>query len=138
MNPYPELRQFLAQRATRRTFLGRTAQGIGGLALASLLNPTLLSAATATARKDKWTGAAYPLDYPQKVKRVIWLTMAGGPSHLETFDYKPKLAKMHGEPMPDFTLVGTDGKEFTLSSLRGKHVVIGWGWEDALPRQVLN
>ena len=44
----------------------------------------------------------------------------------------------HGEPMPDFTLVGTDGKEFTLSSLRGKHVVIGWGWEDALPRQVLN
>ena len=106
MNPHSELRQFLAQRATRRTFLGRTAQGIGGLALASLLNPTLLSAATATARKDKWTGAAYPLDYPQKVKRVIWLTMAGGPSHLETFDYKPKLAKMHGEPMPESFTAG--------------------------------
>ncbi|MEQ1632479.1 MAG: redoxin family protein [Planctomycetota bacterium] len=44
----------------------------------------------------------------------------------------------HGEPMPDITLLGTDGKEFTLSSLRGKHVVIGWGWEEGLPRQVLN
>ena len=86
MNLHPELRPFLAQRETRRTFLGRTAQGIGGLALASLLNPTLLSAATAVPRKGKWTGAALPLDYAQKVKRVIWLSMAGGPSHLETFD----------------------------------------------------
>ena len=36
-----------------------------------------------------------------KAKRVIWLYMAGGPSHLETFDYKPKLAQMHGQPMPE-------------------------------------
>ena len=118
MKPPPELRQFLAQRATRRTFLGRTAQGIGGLALASLLNPTLLSAATAAARKDKWTGAALPLDYPQKAKRVIWLSMAGGPSHLETFDYKPKLAQMHGEPMPQSF---TEGKQ--IAQLQGQKLL---------------
>ena len=36
-----------------------------------------------------------------RAKRVICLYMAGGPSHLETFDYKPKLAEMHGQPMPE-------------------------------------
>ena len=118
MNPHPELRQFLAQRQTRRTFLGRTAQGIGGLALASLLNPTILSAAAAATRKDKWTGAALPLDYPQKAKRVIWLSMAGGPSHLETFDYKPKLAQMHGEPMPQSF---TEGKQ--IAQLQGQKLI---------------
>ncbi len=118
MNPHPELRQFLAQRQTRRTFLGRTAQGIGGLALASLLNPTILSAAAAATRKDKWTGVALPLDFPQKAKRVIWLSMAGGPSHLETFDYKPKLAKMHGEPMPQSF---TEGKQ--IAQLQGQKLI---------------
>ena len=37
----------------------------------------------------------------RKAKRIIFLTMAGGPSHLETLDYKPKLAEMHGQPMPE-------------------------------------
>jgi hypothetical protein len=118
MKPHPELRQFLSQQQTRRTFLGRTSQGIGALALASLLNPVLLSAATAARRKDKWTGVVNPLHYPQKVKRVIWLSMAGGPSHLETFDYKPKLAKMHGEPMPESF---TKGKQ--IAQLQGAKLV---------------
>src|SRR6478672_4876429 len=109
MNANQEWRQFLSQRQTRRTFLGRTSQGVGALALASLLKPTLLSAAaTAAARKDKWTGVSNPLDYPQKVKRVIWLSMAGGPSHLETFDYKPMLGKLNGQPMPTSF---TEGKQ---------------------------
>lgn len=109
----------LERRFNRRTFLGRSAQGIGGLALASLLNPTLLSAAAAaTTRKDKWTGAVLPLDYPQKAKRVIWLSMAGGPSHLETFDYKPKLAQMHGEAMPESF---TKGKQ--IAQLQGQKLV---------------
>jgi len=118
MNPPSELRQFLAQQQTRRAFLGRTSQGIGTLALASLLNPALLAAATATSRKDKWTGVVNPLHYPQKVKRVIWLSMAGGPSHLETFDYKPKLAKMHGDPMPESF---TKGKQ--IAQLQGAKLV---------------
>ena len=42
-----------------------------------------------------------PLHFPAKAKRVIYLTMAGGPSHLETLDYKPKLAELNGQPMPE-------------------------------------
>ena len=50
-----------------------------------------------------------PFHYKPRAKRVIWLTMAGGPSHLETFDYKPKLGEMHGQPMPEsFTKGKTD------------------------------
>ncbi len=83
----PELRAAL----TRRAFLGKTAQGVGGVALASLLG----SAASGA------PGVLSRLPLPQKAKRVIWLSMAGGPSHLETFDPKPKLAEMHGQPMPE-------------------------------------
>lgn len=118
MTPHPELGQFLAQRQTRRAFLGRAAQGVGGFGLASLLQPALFAAAAKVARKDKWTGAAHPLDFPQKAKRVIWLSMAGGPSHLETFDPKPKLAQMHGEPMPSSF---TEGKQ--IAQLQGQKLV---------------
>src|SRR5207249_6575550 len=52
-------------------------------------------------RLDHWPGVVRPLHHPAKIKRVISLCMAGGPSHLETFDYKPKLAEMHGKPMPE-------------------------------------
>ena len=48
-----------------------------------------------------WPGAINPLHVAPKAKRVIFLCMAGGPSHLETFDYKPELAKMSGKPMPE-------------------------------------
>ena len=77
---------------TRRTFLGRSAYGMGALALASLLKPDLLRGADTTA-----AGMVQPLHFPPKAKRVICLYMAGGPSHLETFDYKPKLAA-HARP----------------------------------------
>ncbi|HLV81727.1 MAG TPA: DUF1501 domain-containing protein [Chthonomonadaceae bacterium] len=92
---------------SRRTFLRRSAAGIGSLALASLLDPGLLSAPACAAEPAKtsagarWPGAVHPLPYRQRVKRVIYLYMAGGPSHLETFDYKPALAKMDGQPMPE-------------------------------------
>ncbi len=84
--PYPHF--------TRRSFLGRASQGLGAVALGSLLGSTRLAAAPAR-------GSLTSLPLPQKAKRVIWLTMAGGPSHLETFDPKPKLAEMHGKPMPE-------------------------------------
>ena len=83
----PELRAAL----TRRAFLGKTAQGVGGVALASLLGPAASAA----------PGVLTKLPLRQKAKRVIWLSMAGGPSQLETFDPKPKLAEMHGQPMPE-------------------------------------
>src|SRR5262249_17978461 len=86
----------------RRTFLGQTARGLGSLALASLMNPTLIAATEATpAKSDQWHGVVNPPHLPPRAKRVIYLCMAGGPSHLETFDYKPKLAAMSGQPMPE-------------------------------------
>ena len=96
MNWFPELRQTLAQRQTRRVFLGRTAQGLGSLALASLINPGLLRAATAAS--DRWKGVVSPLHYPATAKRVIWLTMAGGPKvHPvgEAFEVVSKLELPH-------------------------------------------
>ena len=116
MKPLPEFRQALAQRQTRRVFLGRASQGLGALALASLLNPGLLRAGAA--KSDRWPGVVNPFHYPPKAKRVIWLTMAGGPSHLETFDYKPKLASMHGQPMPESF---TAGKQ--IAQLQGQKLV---------------
>src|SRR5690349_6970484 len=104
----------------RRAFLGRMSQGVGSLALASLINPALLraAAATATANQNKWPGVVNPLHYPPKVKRVIWLTMAGGPSHLETFDPKPKLAEMNGQPFPESI---TKGKQ--IAQLQGQKLM---------------
>ncbi len=89
-------------RQTRRSFLGRMGTGIGSMALASLLNPLLLAGTKAApGQEDKWRGIVSPLHFPPKAKRVIFLCMAGGPSHLETFDYKPKLAELSGQPMPE-------------------------------------
>src|SRR5260370_25555951 len=86
------------QRINRRTFLGSGAAGLGLVALNSLINPRLLAAAQAVDMTSK--GVVSPLDFPPKAKRVIFLYQAGGPSHLETFDYKPKLAALNGTPMP--------------------------------------
>src|SRR6266496_2355549 len=102
MNTANEFRHLAQQQQTRRVFLGRAGRTLGSVALASLLNPSLLCAAHAVAAAGKpWRGVVQPLHHPAKVKRVIWLTMAGGPSHLESFDYKPKLAQMDGKPMPE-------------------------------------
>src|SRR5206468_2845700 len=53
------------------------------------------------AADDRWHGVVNPLHFRPRAKRVIFLYMAGGPSHLETLDFKPQLAKRHGEPMPE-------------------------------------
>lgn len=99
----------------RRAFLGRTAGGLGLIALHSLANPRPLGAQTPANANGKWPGAVNPLHYPAKAKRVIFLYQAGGPSHLETFDYKPLLAKLHGQPMPESF---TKGQQ--LAQLQGK------------------
>src|ERR1700688_3329481 len=103
----------LARTATRRAFLGRTSAGLGLTALNSLLNPSLLRAAQVANLGSK--GAVNPLDFAPKAKRVIYLYQAGGPSHLETFDYKPALAKMNGNPMPESF---TKGQQ--IAQLQGK------------------
>ena len=82
--------------ANRRTFL---QGGLGAIALTSLLNEV---------GSGQNTDPATPFStrQPPKAKRVIFLTMAGGPSHLETFDYKPELKRMDGKPMPESYTTG--------------------------------
>ena len=84
---------------TRRAFLGKASAGIGAMALASLLNSGEALAADPKSLASR--GMVNPLHFPPKAKRVIWLYQSGGPTHLETFDNKPQLAKLHGQPMPD-------------------------------------
>ena len=93
---------------SRRTFLNRATVGIGSLALTSMLrhdawaDPSAkANAASAANLVGPWKGIVRPLHFPAKAKRVIFLCMAGGPSHLETLDHKPKLAELHGQPMPE-------------------------------------
>lgn len=86
-----------AAEINRRTFLARGGVGLGSLAFTSLLNRSL----SASESRRFSPGLAGLPHYTQKAKRVIFLCMAGGPSHLETFDYKPKLAAMDGQPMPE-------------------------------------
>ncbi len=81
----------------RRTFLGQSARGLGAMALASLMGP---DPARGESGINRLRGVVNPPHVPPKARRVIWLCMAGGPSHLETLDPKPKLAEMHGQPMP--------------------------------------
>jgi Protein of unknown function (DUF1501) len=95
MHPFDDLR---TRRLSRRAFLGRSSAGLGALALTTLLKPDVLGAAE-TARGTH--GVVEPRHHTPKAKRVIYLYMAGGPSHLETFDHKPKLVQLHGQPMPE-------------------------------------
>src|SRR5277367_823608 len=89
----------LSATLRRRAFLGRGVAGLGLIALSSLMDPRILSAADVAG--EKWMGAINPRHFPPKAKRVIYLYQAGGPSHLETFDDKPKLREMHGQAMPE-------------------------------------
>ena len=91
---------FNANDVYRRAFLRRGLSGLGLFALNSLLDKKLMGS-QAPQPGPSSHGVINPLHHPAKAKRVIFLYQAGGPSHLETFDYKPKLAAMHGKEMPE-------------------------------------
>ena len=98
----------------RRTFLNQATVGIGSTALTSML------AGNAMADPQAWPANLPPhakLSGKPKAKRVIFLCMAGGPSHLETFDYKPKLKEMDGKPMPESITKGQP-----IAQLQGKQL----------------
>lgn len=78
----------------RRTFLKTTGISLGSLALESLLQRE-------AAAQGDYRGLSDLPHHPPRAKRVIFLYMSGGPSHLETFDYKPELDRLHGQPMPE-------------------------------------
>src|SRR6516165_317929 len=85
---------FISGFLTRRAALRRIACGFGGVALHGLL------ASEAAAARAVSPLAPKPPHFPAKAKRVIFLFMHGGVSHVDTFDPKPKLAAMDGKPLP--------------------------------------
>ena len=80
MNAHP-IDQWISHE-TRRQFFGRGAKGLGAVALASLLGRHAEGAAAGV------LGSGH---FPARVKRVIWLFMAGGPSQIDTFDHKSQM-----------------------------------------------
>ena len=93
---------------SRRTFLNNTGLSFGSAALMSQLMQ-------AQGLVEKYPGLSGFPHHPPKAKRVIFLCMAGGPSHLETFDYKPQLDKLDGQPMPESFTKGQP-----IAQLQGK------------------
>src|SRR5437762_1835091 len=82
---------------SRRIFLAQAGGGFGALALASLLNEGRAAAATTASSTD----GPKPPHFEPRVKRVIWLFMHGGPSHVDLFDPKPDLVTYGGQPLPE-------------------------------------
>ncbi len=98
MNPIREHQLLL----TRRHFFGRSALGIGTAALAGLLHRDLAANEAPASR----AGILRSTHFPAKAKRVIYLFMSGGPSHIDLFDYKPRLRSYHGQELPASVRMG--------------------------------
>ncbi len=109
----------LRRSISRRSFLERGAYGLGGLALACLLNPAIVGGAQ-TNEAGKWRGIVNPPHFPVRARRVIHLCMAGGPSHLESFDNKPALKKIDGKPFPESFTKGQQLAQLQGSELKAR------------------
>ncbi len=102
MNPDPtgSLKSF-GTGLNRRQFLNRVGGGIGAIALAKILSEeNLLTASTGTSAKENPLARLAP-HFEPRAKRVIYLFMHGGPSHVDLFDPKPDLVKYAGQPLPE-------------------------------------
>jgi hypothetical protein len=120
----------LPAQIARRTFLFNSGLSLGSMALSTLLPRQLVQAAESSAPSDRWPGVLHPLPKPPQAKRVIWLYMAGGMSHLDTFDYKPKLAEMDGKPMPESITAGQQIAQLQgaqLNCFAPQHPFKQWG-----------
>src|SRR3954463_15555350 len=98
-NPFPCAGGRALWAPTRRDFLYSLGASIGSVALTSLLSRDLSAATAGTANPL----APKPGHFPAKAKNCIFLMMEGGPSHIDTFDPKPKLAELH---LKEFTREG--------------------------------
>jgi hypothetical protein len=96
----------------RRNFLGRTLGGLGGLALGSLAQDDGIAVPTVAAGRPPGP------DFAPRAKRAIWLFMGGGPSQLETFDYKPGLAERYDQDLPESVRKGQRITGMTASQNR--------------------
>ena len=126
---------------SRRAVLNRFGLGLGGMALANLIDPAGVAAAALPSQGG--SALAGRVHVPPTARRVIYLFMAGGPSQMETFDYKPLLNQRNGEQLPDSVrkgqrLTGMSGNQSSLplaGSLFGfaRHGASGTWVSDLLP-----
>jgi hypothetical protein len=126
---------------SRRAVLNRFGMGLGGIAVANLINPAGLAAVAGGAQDRGVLDGRFHV--PAKAKRVIYLFMAGGPSQMETFDYKPILNQRNGEQLPDSVrqgqrLTGMSGNQSSLPLAGsqfgfGRHGAAGTWVSDLLP-----
>jgi hypothetical protein len=79
----------------RRAFISHSSTAVGAAALSGLMDPTLYGSASGA------LGSLNGTHFAPKAKRLIYLFLAGGPSHIDTFDYKPQMRKLHGIELPD-------------------------------------
>jgi len=101
---------------SRRKFLFNSASGVGSMALASLLNPSLFAA---LADESKSSGVLSSTHHSPRAKRVIFLFQSGGPSQFELFENRPTLNKLHGQPMPESITAGQ-----RLAQIRGQELLV--------------
>lgn len=99
------------EKETRRNFLKGSFMGLGGLALGSMLGCSSDSKTTQNIFDPQNPLAPKPPHFAPRAKSVIYLHMAGAPSQLELFDYKPELAKLDGQDCPSSFL---EGKKFAF------------------------
>lgn len=104
---------------TRRHFFNRCGVGVGSMALGSLLNRETYAAPASETGNPL---APKQPDFPAKAKNIIFLFMAGGPSQLEMWDYKPKLAELDGEPIPESYI---EGKRFAFMNSSHRNTLLG-------------
>ncbi|MEX2189015.1 MAG: DUF1501 domain-containing protein [Pirellulales bacterium] len=124
----------LLWRQNRRAFLGRTSLGLGAAALSMLSGASSGSPFGLPGGRRAWAdsadgapAAALGLSpgvdglphFSPRVKRVVFLCMAGGPSQFESFDHKPKLAELSGQPMPESVTAGQP-----IAQLQGQKLVV--------------
>lgn len=93
------LQESFLRNVTRRHFFEQCQVGLGSIALTSLMGSGKNQASAGTTDANPF--APKPTHFPAKAKRVIYLFMAGGPSQLELFDYKPKLQELSGQVIPE-------------------------------------
>jgi hypothetical protein len=108
-HPFIDSFERFQQDFSRRTFLQKSFAGIGGMALSQLLGAT---------EKLPFLQSQGGLHFPAKAKRIVHLCMAGGPSHLESFDPKPKLDALNGKPFPESFTAGQQ-----LAQLQGTELI---------------
>jgi uncharacterized protein (DUF1501 family) len=138
MNYSHELRSEYARLVTRRWFFRQCSVGLGSIALSSLLGAQRSLGDVATKLADPL--APHAPHFAPKAKRVIYLFMAGAPSQLDLFDYKPALAKYNGQALPPEVIMGQkyafirpDAALFATEFKFGRHGKCDAELSEALP-----